>query len=290
MSDFALPLAAITLVAACVNGALGYGFSSITVPLALLFLTNRVLNPALVLVEVALNAYVLYVNRASVPGIWRRTLPIIVGLGPGIAVGTIIVTSVSPAWLKLGTFVALIPLILLQAAGYRRPIRAERSAGLAFGGGLGVLYSVTTISGPPLAVVLNNQGLAKQEFRAALGLVRLAESSMTAVAYLYAGMFTVSSLTLIPYILPSLAIGVPIGAILIRRMNAEAFRRICMSFDAWVVGFGISTLLRQLQIVQSPAAFAALGAVAVVDMWLLYRFFRVRPVALRPTAEPTMVA
>jgi hypothetical protein len=73
-------------------------------------------------------------------------------------------------------------------------------------------------------------------------------------------------------------------------MNAEAFRRICMSFDAWVVGFGISTLLRQLQIVQSPAAFAALGAVAVVDMWLLYRFFRVRPVALRPTAEPTMVA
>ena len=30
-----------------VNGALGYGFSSITVPLALLFLTNRVLNPAL---------------------------------------------------------------------------------------------------------------------------------------------------------------------------------------------------------------------------------------------------
>ena len=52
----------ITLGAAVVNGALGYGFSSITVPLALLLLTNRVLNPALVLVEVALNAYVLWVN------------------------------------------------------------------------------------------------------------------------------------------------------------------------------------------------------------------------------------
>ena len=36
------------------NGALGYGFSSITVPLALLFLSNRTLNPALsVLLEVA---------------------------------------------------------------------------------------------------------------------------------------------------------------------------------------------------------------------------------------------
>ena len=44
-------LAAITLVAATVNGALGYGFSSITVPLALLFLSNRVLNPALIIIE-----------------------------------------------------------------------------------------------------------------------------------------------------------------------------------------------------------------------------------------------
>ena len=63
MPPHALALVAITLGAAIVNGALGYGFSSITVPLALLFLSNRVLNPALVLIEVPLNAYVLWVNR-----------------------------------------------------------------------------------------------------------------------------------------------------------------------------------------------------------------------------------
>ena len=51
-------------------------------------------------------------------------------------------------------------------------------AGAIFGVGVGVLYSVTTISGPPLAIALNNQGFAKREFRAALGFVRLAESSI----------------------------------------------------------------------------------------------------------------
>ena len=60
-------------------GALGYGFSSITVPLALLFLSNRVLNPALVLIEVALNAYVLFVNRDALSGVWRRVMGCIVG-------------------------------------------------------------------------------------------------------------------------------------------------------------------------------------------------------------------
>ena len=62
----------------------------------------------------------------------------------------------------------LLPLILLQAAGVRRPIASERAIGLPFGAGLGLLYSVTTISGPPLALLFNNQGLAKREFRAAL--------------------------------------------------------------------------------------------------------------------------
>ena len=50
-----------------------------------------------------------------------------------------------------------------------------------------------------------------------------------------------------PWILPSVAIGVPIGAQLIRQMRSETFRRICMSFDAWVVGFGLSKLLHDLE-------------------------------------------
>src|SRR5262252_6044844 len=98
MDHSLLALGGITLLASTVNGALGYGFSSITVPLALLFLTNRVLNPALVLIEVPLNAYALFVNRDGLPAVWRRVAPLIVGLVPGIVAGTLIVSSVNPSW------------------------------------------------------------------------------------------------------------------------------------------------------------------------------------------------
>jgi uncharacterized protein len=292
MDSFELALAVITFGAAIVNGALGYGFSSITVPLALLFLTNRVLNPALVPIEVALNAYVLWVNREALPNVWRRVLPIVIGLLPGVALGTAMVSQVNPAWLKFATFIALLPLILFQAAGYRRPIKSERSVGLVFGGGVGVLYSVTTISGPPLAVMLSNQGLTKRDFRAALGFIRLAESSFTAVAYLGAGLYSVESLGLIPFIVPSIAIGVPIGAQLIQRIRPETFRRICMSFDAWIVGFGLSSLLKELRLVESNLAYLVLAAVGILDTWLLYRFFAVqlpmvkRAEALERNPEP----
>jgi uncharacterized protein len=281
---YLLWLAGITCFAAIVNGALGYGFSSLTVPLALLFLSNRVLNPALVLIEVVLNAYVLWNNREAFTAVWRRLLPIVIGLVPGVLVGTAIVSQVSPGWLRFATFATLLPLILVQAAGYRRPIQAEaeRAAGLVFGGGLGVLYSVTTISGPPLAIVLNNQGFAKKDFRAALGVIRLAESSMTAIAYGYVGLFTASSLALIPWIVPSILVGVPIGAFIIRRVAVETFRRICMSFDAWVVGFGLSRLLNELGLVEGPAAYTVLVATALIDTWLLYRFFSAASASRKP--------
>jgi len=286
MNEQMLWLGAITLLAATVNGALGYGFSSITVPLALLFLSNRVLNPALIIIEVPLNAYVLWVNRASLGAVWRRVAPMIVGLVPGVLAGTFMLSSVSPDWLKLWTYLVLLPLILLQAAGFRRPIKSEKSAGLFFGAGVGVLYSVTTISGPPLAIALNNQGLEKREFRAALGLVRLAESSMTALAYIWVGLFTAPSFALVPWIVPSVAIGVPIGAQIIQRMRPETFRRICMSFDAWVVAFGLSKLIRDLKFVAGERAYLVLLGVIVLDALLLYRFFSVQEDFDRATGRP----
>ena len=96
-------LAGIALFAAFVNGAIGYGFSSLTVPLALLFYTNRILNPAVVVIEVLINFYVLFINRSGVPAVSKRVFPILIGLLPGIAIGAIVVASVHPGWVKLGT-------------------------------------------------------------------------------------------------------------------------------------------------------------------------------------------
>jgi uncharacterized membrane protein YfcA len=271
----------VALFAAFVNGAIGYGFSSLTVPLALVFYTNRVLNPAVVLVEVLINLYVLAINRHGVPSVWKRVLPILLGLLPGIGLGALLLEGLQPAWVKLVTYAVFLPLILVQAAGWRRPIRSTWLVGLPFGGALGVLYSLTTISGPPLAVLFNNQGLVKNEFRAGLALVRVAESSVTAVVYWQLGLFVSDSLALLPAFVAAMLVGIPVGAWTIRRLDAETFRRICMSFDAWVVGFGLSRVLMELHLVASPQAYGFMGATVLIDLWLLYVFFTTRAAARR---------
>ena len=217
-------LAVIALFAAFVNGALGYGFSSLTVPVSLVFYANRVLNPAVVVIEVFINLYVLLINLNGVRAVWKRVIPILIGLLPGIAVGASVLVSLQPGWINFGTYTVILPLILLQAAGWRRPIRSTWLVGLPFGSALGVLYSVTTLSGPPLAMLFNNQGLVRTDFRAGLALVRVAESSVTAFVYFQLGLFISESENILFVLIPSVVIGIPLGSYFIRRLNPETFR------------------------------------------------------------------
>ncbi len=269
-------LVLITFVAATVNGALGYGFSSITVPVALLFYTNRILNPALVLIELVINTYVLFINRKSISNVFWRVAPILGGLAVGVGIGSYLLFLVQPAWIKFVTYFFLLPLILLQAAGIRKPIRAEKAIGVPFGIGLGTLYSVTTISGPPLALLFNNQGYPKQDFRAALGIIRLAESSLTAIAYGFIGFYSAGSMEIIPYIVPSVILGIPLGTYLIRLMDPETFRRICMAFDGLIVGFGLSRVLVELNLATPGTTYSILLIVVFANGYLLFKYFKDR--------------
>lgn len=268
-----LILAFTSFGAATVNGALGYGYSSITVPLALLVTAGRVLNPALVVIEVVVNLYALAINRKRVYRVWRRVLPLSVGLVPGVIVGAALLGTVPPTDVKIVAYAVLLPLILLQASGLRMPIKNERAASVPLGAGVGVMYGLTTISGPPLAMFWNNQGLEKDDFRVALALVRSIESLCALAAYAYLGLLTTESAALIPWLAPGVLIGFPLGQRLVRRVGVETFRRVCMSFDAYLVSFGLARTLTLVGI--APAlAYQAMVLTAIVDGRMLWSYFR----------------
>jgi uncharacterized membrane protein YfcA len=280
-----LPLVA--FVAAAVNGGLGYGFSSITVPVALLFQANRVLNPALVLIELFVNGLALIANRRSL----RRVLPkmpfLLVGLAPGVVAGSLLLTHVDSGLLKVCTFSVLLPLILLQSAGLRRPIRHERLAAVPAGALFGALYGATTISGPPLALLFNNQGLQKDDFRAALSVFRVMESLCTLTAYLALGLFDAPVLALAGSLAPSVVIGLPLGYIALRKVAPEPFRRVCMAADALLVGFALARTLVAHHFVPAPFAWAGLSVVAAVEAAILLSFALRRSIPEEPALPAT---
>ena len=263
----------LSLAASFVNGALGYGFSSLAIPIAVLFFPNRILNPAFVIVELIVNAIMLVYERAHLRKVMSRSAPIVAALLPGVVAGSYLLSVLDPAWVRVFLYSTMLPLILCQAAGVRKPIKSELGFKLPFGLGVGLCYSLTTISGPPIALFWNNQGLTKHEFRAALAQVRIAETVFTGLAYIVLRLYNPTSAALTGLMLIPMIVGVPLGAFTVKRVGVEVFRRVCMSFDAWIVGYGLSKVLVDIQLLSPDPAYAILVATIIIDLALLYRFF-----------------
>ena len=141
---------------------------------------------------------------------------------------------------------------------------------------MGILYGVTTISGPPLALIFNNNGLAKDEFKAAMSIVRTTESTLTFISYTLLGIFTPDVLVTVAYVAPIIVVFTLIGHYLVRVLPREDFRRLTMSFDAWIVGYGLSNVLSKMRPLPDPYNYMPLIMIVTIDSLLLYRYFTVQ--------------
>jgi uncharacterized protein len=299
-------LAIVALGASLINGAIGYGFSSIVTPIALLWFSNKVLNPAVVSVELLVNLALLFRERAYIPATKSRALPVVTTLLPGVLLGTLGLSYLAVNDVKVAVYLVLLPMVVVQLLGLRRPFTNERRSGSIIGPGIGFLYALTTISGPPLAVFFRNQGLSKNEFRCTLAQVRVAESSLTLTTYflftefLGANLISAPSLALIPFLLIPVLIGVPAGTWLVGRVSRDAFTRFVMAMDGLVFSFGLSQVIVKLKWVGSTLSDLVFGVLAVIVVALAsYSLFRLpgarkvvdsaRPVP-RERADPRLSA
>jgi uncharacterized protein len=283
-------LALVAFGAAVANGAVGYGFSSIVTPIAIFWYSNKVLNPALVLVEVGVNLALLFRERGHLRATWPRARPVITMLYPGILLGTLGLTMIAVTDVKLIVYATLLPLVALQLLGITRPLANERRGGQMVGPGIGFLYSLTTISGPPLALFLRNQGLSKGEFRCTIAQIRVAESSLTLGTYLAFDQFlgttyyAAPSLGLLPALLVAVVVGVPLGTVILRAVSPDFFRSVVMTVDGVLVSYGLSQVLLALTWVVSRSSYLLFTGLLAIVLGLSW--YSLRRISLHAAAGP----
>jgi uncharacterized membrane protein YfcA len=239
-------LTSLILAGATVNGFLGHGFSTLSVPLALALVAQRVLNPVLVLLEVALNTGAFLASRRSFPAVRLRVRPYALALVPGAVLGALVLRFAQPGPVRLATYALLLPLVLLQA--FRRGAAGARQTRWAAPAGLatGVVYGLTTISGPLLSVFFHHQGYAKEDYRAAISFLRMVESWATALVYLALGLVTPATVRVAVPLLPVVLLGLLAGSLLLPWISQGAFCNFCVVFNCFAVSWGLSRALGTL--------------------------------------------
>ena len=226
LDAFALAVAfAAFFVGAFVKGALGFGMPLITMAIVPLVAPVDLALALNAIVAGTLNVTQTLEGGRALPAI-RRFWPAVVALGPGVAVGALLVSVVDDATLRLLLGVTVLGFVGLTVTGAALaiPPHRERAAGVVTGLVGGVVGGLTTANGPVLLMYVVGLGLDRGMFRAALGLLFLATALFAGAGFVAVGVIDAPRAAAALICLVPAALGNWAGNRAGRRLNQRLFR------------------------------------------------------------------
>lgn len=214
------------VLASVLGGATGFATSLLSTPLLLLAGLDLSSVVVVNLVATLVSRLVVVVRDWSYVDA-RRVASIATGAVPGAWIGAMVTGRLDPQVLRVGAgvAVALLGVLLLLApriGGSRRPGRALRvGAGLTGG----FLATSTSLNGPPVAILLQREGLEPRRFIADLAAYFVVGNAVSLLILGLHGRFAAALLWPdLPVLIVAAVLGNQMGRRLTGRIPATSFR------------------------------------------------------------------
>lgn len=214
----------IVLLAGFVQGLTSFGFALVSMPLLVKLIPMQQAVPVVVVLSTLTNIAVLYSSRKHVR--IRQIWPLLAASLLAAPLGTYALLYVPANTLKLGAgvLVALVSILMLSG----RTFPTGRIVYAPVGALSGFLNGSISMSGPPVALFLTNQGLDKMTFRANITAYAFILNIITIGTYIYEGLLNRTSMETVGWAVPALIIGVVIGIKAVGRLNEKLFKTIAL--------------------------------------------------------------
>ncbi len=216
---------AVAVLASTTQGLTGFGFALIALPFFLLVLDVQ--EAVVLAVMLSTVGLILVVTRTFRRVPWGTVSRLLMGSFIGMPVGLAVLLFAPADALRIGVGVAVIVMAAALALGVRIA-SAGLPAQLGVGATSGVLWTSTSMSGPPVVLYLQGRGLEPMEFRAALVTYFLVGNTISIGAFFATGVVTARALVLAACALPAIFIGNWSGSRLVTRVEPALFRRVVL--------------------------------------------------------------
>jgi uncharacterized membrane protein YfcA len=218
---------AIVVIGACVQGSLGFGLGLIAAPVLALLDRNFVPVPVLML-AFALTIVVAFRERAELD--WRGIKWAFLGRVPGSLLGTFAVVWLPEKWLLIVFASLILSGVALSAAGLR--IQPTRTVLFSAGLTSGFMGSLTSVGGPPMALVYQRHSGA--QLRATLALFFTFGAFVSLALLGIAGQVESGDFGRAGLLLPPLAVGLLLSRRASRLLDRGYTRPVILAFSAVV--------------------------------------------------------
>ncbi len=214
----------IVLLAGFVQGLTSFGFALISMPLLVKLIPMQQAVPVVVALSLFTNVAVLYSSRKHIR--IKQIWPLLAASLLAAPLGTYALLYVPANALKLGAGLLVAVVSILMLSGKSFPL--GRLAYVPVGAVSGFLNGSISMSGPPVALFLTNQGLDKMTFRANITAYALILNIITIGTYAYEGLLNETAMKTVGWAVPALIIGVVIGIKAVGRLNDKLFKTIAL--------------------------------------------------------------
>ena len=234
----------VVLAAGFIQGLTSFGFALLSLPLLTQFISLQEVVPIVVILSLCTNIFIFIHSRRDVE--LRKIWILIFSSVLAAPLGTYLLLYLDSNLLKLvtGVLISLFALILLSGKSF--PVHNERLAYIPVGLTSGILNGSISMSGPPVALFLSNQGVSKETFRANLSAYAILLNIITVCTYLYSGLITSEVILYTSWFVPGMFFGVFMGINAVKRLNDKLFKKLAL----WLIILsGCWTMITALGIV-----------------------------------------
>ncbi len=217
---------AVIAFASLVQGILGFASALLAVPLALLFLPKEAVVSSMLVAGLALNGFLSVRIRERIS--FRPVALLLAASLLGMPVGVWVLTGIPLQTMQVfvGCLVVVFT-VLLQWGRLRLPQNPLLTGIAGFFSGL--LNTSTSMSGPPVLILLAGQGLPKDQFRRTLVSFFFVSGLVAALMLVVSGVMTPQTVSYGVVAMPFAFLGALVGDRLSARLPERPFRALALA-------------------------------------------------------------
>ena len=213
----------VVLAASMVKVVAGFGFGLMATPFLLLMFEPKLVVPLVIPLTLLLDIVVVFQTREHIN--LKMLLPLVVGGGIGVSLGTYMLLVVDPSVLKIFIASVIIGFSIYLLLGYTITITRERLAGGLAGFFSGGLATSTGVVGPPMALFLVSLRVEREPFRHLISAFSAIVHVLAIISLASSGVMGLDTVTPLMLLLPPIIVGSIIASRIPRLIKPDLFRR-----------------------------------------------------------------
>ncbi len=231
-------------VSAAAAALTGFGFNLVSAPLLTLIYSPRLVVVLTLLLGVCASGLLALRPEIRREVDWRVIRPLYLSSLAGMPAGMALLLWSPTRVLKAFIASVTVAFAIVMLTRFRPRLQGGTLGAVAVGFLSGVLSTSTSLNGPPVALYLMAQGLAKDRFRGNMVVYIFLATATSVVLLALGGAITAQTVSLATKLLPALFFGFAAGVVLARTLSDRSFEATVLGFLVLVGLLGVGSALR----------------------------------------------